>query len=132
MKSLWDDQEAAGAASHFGGLCASGWHTAAIWMRLRVECYRRQEEEATAQGRPFPRLGPSPCFRDLKWLKPVKPGDTLTYYAKVVDKRPSASRPQWGLVTQQSWAENQRGERVFEFTGAAFWERRAGAVAGAA
>jgi acyl dehydratase len=121
--------EAAGAASHFGGLCASGWHTAAMWMRMRVDCYRKQAEDARAQGRPFPKLGPSPGFRDLRWLRPVMPGDTLTYWSKVVDKRASASRKGWGLVTHHSWADNQAGERVFEFTVPAFWELHAQAVA---
>jgi acyl dehydratase len=120
--------EAAGAASHFGGLCASGWHTAAMWMRFRVESLRRHAEEARGQGRPFPKLGPSPGFKDLRWLRPVKPGDTLTFWSKVVDKRVSASRPGWGLLTHQNWADNQKGERAFEFTGTNFVEVAPGAA----
>jgi acyl dehydratase len=120
--------EAAGAASHFGGLCASGWHTASVFMRLRVDTYRRQADAAAAQGLPFPKLGPSPGFRTMRWLRPVKPGDTLTYWTKVVDKRASATRKGWGVVTVENWAESQTGDRVFEFTAAAFWELHPGAV----
>jgi acyl dehydratase len=114
------DEEAA-RDSAFGALCASGWHTAAIWMRLMVR--RRQEEEAAATG-PSARLGPSPGFRDMKWLKPVYAGDTITYASTLVDKRPSGSRPQWGLVTHRNTGVNQKGELVFEFQATAFLERK--------
>lgn len=120
--------EAAGAASHFGGLCASGWHTASVWMRLRVDSLKRQAEETRAQGRPIPKVGPSPGFNDMRWLRPVMSGDTLTFWCKVVDKRLSASRPGWALLTHQNWADNQKGERAFEFTGKNFMEVSPGAA----
>jgi acyl dehydratase len=112
--------EAAAAASLFGGLCASGWHTGAIWMRLMVASRRRAE--AAASGA-VARLGSSPGFRNLKWLKPVFAGDTISYASTVADKRASASRPQWGLVFHQNTGHNQRGELVFSFDGCVFWER---------
>ncbi|MEJ1938017.1 MaoC family dehydratase N-terminal domain-containing protein, partial [Nostoc sp. NIES-2111] len=74
---------------------------------------------------PSARLGPSPGFRDMKWLKPVYAGDTITYASTLVDKRPSASRPQWGLVTHRNTGVNQKGELVFEFRATAFLERKA-------
>jgi acyl dehydratase len=117
------DEDAA-ARSHFGALCASGWHTAAIWMRLVVSHHRRLAEEALAAGLRPARLGPSPGFRDLKWLKPVYAGDTLAYTTTVTDKKESASRPQWGIVTMQNGATNQHGVPVFSFIGTVFWERR--------
>jgi len=113
------------AARHslFGGLCASGWHTAAVWMKLMVAHWERQRQAARALGLAVPSLGPSPGFRDLKWLKPVFAGDELTYTVQIVEARPSASRPGWGLVTQHSTAVNQKGEPVFAFTGTVMWQR---------
>ncbi len=117
------DEEAA-KETHFGALCASGWQTAAIWMKLVVAYNERNAKAAADAGRSSARLGPSPGFTDLKWLKPVYPGDTLTYGCTIAGKRESASRPEWGLVTQHNWANNQNGERVFEFVATVFWERK--------
>jgi acyl dehydratase len=117
--------EAAARASHFGGLCASGWHTAVVWMKLMGT--RRSAAAAGAiarQGRAA-RLGPSPGLRNLQWLKPVYAGDRLTYSTAITEKRPSASRPQWGLVFHHNTAHNQFGEQVFAFDGVVFWERSA-------
>lgn len=116
------DAEAAGR-SLFGGLCASGWHTAAVWMKLMVAHWERQRQAALSLRLPVPSLGPSPGFHDLKWLKPVFAGDELTYAVRIVEARPSASRPGWGLVTQHSTAVNQNGEPVFAFTGTVMWQR---------
>jgi acyl dehydratase len=118
------DEEAA-KASHFGGLCASGWQTAAVWMKLIIAYHARGGREALKTGQPVARLGPSPGFKDLKWLKPVYAGDTLTYTCRLIDKRESDSRPDWGLVTHHNVATNQHGVPVFEFTATVFWERRA-------
>lgn len=116
--------EAAARESLFGGLCASGWHTAAVWMRLMVERRQAAQAAARAQGLPPARLGPSPGFKDLKWLKPVYAGDVITYRSTVADKRASASRPGWGLVFNDNTGHNQHGEPVFAFRGCVFWERR--------
>jgi acyl dehydratase len=107
--------EAAAKASLFGGLCASGWHTAAIWMKLMV-AHRRRVEAA-------PKLGPSPGFRNLTWLKPVFAGDTISYSSTVAAKRASSSRPEWGLVFHRNEGVNQKGELVFAFDGCVFWQR---------
>lgn len=111
--------EAAARASLFGGLCASGWHTAAIWMRLMVEHRRRIE---AAMGEAAPKLGPSPGFRNLQWLKPVFAGDVISYTTSVAEKRQSASRPGWGIASHRNEGRNQRGELVFAFNGSVFWE----------
>ena len=71
--------EAAAERSHFGQLCASGWHTACVWMRLLIECRRREDEDRRVRGERVAELGPSPGFRDLQWLKPVYVGDTVAY-----------------------------------------------------
>ena len=117
------DEEVA-KASHFGALCASGWHTASTWMRLMVQHRRRQAEILAARGEPVPTLGPSPGFRDLRWFKPVYAGDTISYDTEVVDKRASISRPQWGLVGFRNSGTNQHGEKVVSFTSTAFVGRR--------
>jgi acyl dehydratase len=116
--------EAAAARSHFGALCASGWHTAATWMRLMVEHHRREDEARRARAEPVAALGPSPGFRELKWLKPVYVGDTITYAMEVVEKRASNSRPGWGLMTVRNTGVNQKGEPVICFVSVAFVECR--------
>ena len=116
--------EAAAARSHFGALCASGWHTASIWMRLMVEHTNREDEAMRSRGEPVAVLGPSPGFRELKWLKPVYVGDTITYFTEVRDKRPSNSRPQWGLMSIFNSGVNQKGDMVISFISTAFVERR--------
>ncbi len=116
--------EAAAARSHFGGLCASGWHTVCIWMRLVTDYRRCKDDARRARGEPSALLGVSPGFRDLQWLKPVYAGDTISFSSEVIDKRPSATRPAWGLVTMRNGGVNQHGEPVITFVSAAFVERR--------
>jgi acyl dehydratase len=118
------DPEAA-KDSLFGSLCASGWHTASIWMKLMVAYREHSRAEALARGERPARLGSSPGFTNLKWLKPVYAGDTITYRSTITDKRVSASRPGWGLAFHHNTGTNQHGEEVFSFDGAVFWERRA-------
>ncbi|CAA9365631.1 MAG: hypothetical protein AVDCRST_MAG90-3364 [uncultured Microvirga sp.] len=118
----------AAARSHFGALCASGWHTAAVWMRRMVEYRRTVAAEMLARGEQPPTLGVSPGFTDLRWLKPVYAGDTITYASKLLEERPSASRPGWSLASSRNTGVNQRGERVFEFTGKVFVKAAAGSV----
>lgn len=116
--------EAAAARSHFGRLCASGWHTACVWMRLLIDHRRREDDARRARGEPVAALGVSPGFRDLQWLKPVYPGDTITYGQEVLDKRASLSRRQWGILTARNIGTNQHGELVLSFVSSAFVERR--------
>lgn len=120
--------EAAAAKSHFGALCASGWHTVAVWMNLRVQHGRREDAERSARGEPLAKLGPSPGFRDLKWLKPVYAGDTIAYATEVVEKRVTQSRPGWGIIFSRNTGTNQNGELVMSFIGSGFVERRPGAA----
>lgn len=124
----WDPQAfhldaAVGARTHFGGLVASGWHSLAIAARLRAQAWERQHEELRRAGQRAPRLGPSPGFKDLHWLRPVRPGDTLTFVSEVTSKKPSATRPEWGLVFTHETATDQNGALVVEFTNCVFVER---------
>lgn len=116
--------EAAAQESHFGALCASGWHTAVTWMRLMVAYRRRTAEEARARGEPVARVGPALGFRELKWLKPVYVGDTIEYQSEVIETRVSNSRPDVGLMSIRASGINQNGEPVLSFISTAFVERR--------
>jgi len=118
--------EAAAARSPFGALCASGWQTAAIWMRLMIDHQRREDDARRARGEPSGVLGPSPGFRDLKWLKPVYVGDTIRYAMEVLETRPSNSRPDWGLITLLNTGINQKDEPVISFRSVVFVQRRNG------
>jgi acyl dehydratase len=116
--------EAAAAASHFGKLCASGWHTLAVWMKLNVRSMQRLARERAATGAPLARLGPSPGFDELKWLKPVYAGDRVTFSYEIIGKRASGSRPGWGVVSIKNTGRNQAGEVVISFIGHVFVEQR--------
>jgi acyl dehydratase len=113
-----------GSRSHFGGLVASGWHTASIWMRKLVDYRRREAEAMRARGERIPQVGPSPGFRDLRWYRPVFPGDTIFYAVEVIDMRVSESRPDRGVVTLLGSGQNQHGVRVISFESVTFVERR--------
>jgi len=121
---LFHVDEAAAERSHFGALCASGWHTAVVWMRLMVDHRRRMMEAARARGEPVAGIGPALGFRELKWLKPVYVGDAIEYNSEVIETRPSSSRPRSGLMTILSTGINQNGERVISFVSTTFVERR--------
>jgi acyl dehydratase len=123
---LFHLDEAAAQESHFGALCASGWHTAVCWMRLMVDFRRRVAEEARARGEPVGVVGPALGFRELKWLKPVYVGDTVEYQSEVIETRESNSRPGFGLMTIRASGVNQKGEPVISFVSTTFVERRGG------
>jgi acyl dehydratase len=121
---LFHVDEAAAARSHFGALIASGWHTAAVCMRLFIETQRQIAAELAARGEPAAKLGPSPGFRNLRWLKPVYAGDTISYAGETIEKRQTESPPGWGLVVFRMRGTNQDGTVVFEFENAVLIERR--------
>ncbi|MGH6684345.1 MAG: MaoC family dehydratase [Pseudolabrys sp.] len=121
---LFHIDEAAAARSHFGALCASGWHTAVVWMRLMIDYRRRMDEAALARGEPVASIGLAPGFRGLKWLKPVYVGDTIEYKSEVVETRLSNSRPKFGLMSFRTLGVNQNGAPVISFVSTTFVERR--------
>lgn len=110
--------------THFGKLCASGWHTGAAWMRKMIDWQTSAEAEAAARGEPAARAGGSPGFKNLRWLAPVYVDDAIHFFSTVTDKRVSASKPEWGLLFQYNEGINQHGKLVFSFEGCAFRERR--------
>ena len=116
--------EEAGRQSLFGGLAASGWHVASVCMKLMVADGQRQAAEAAARGEKVAVWGPSPGFRELRWIKPVLAGDTVSFSSAVETVRSSSSRPEWGIVQARNTGINQRGELVFSFLATAFAPRR--------
>ena len=117
-----DEEE--GRRSLFGGLAASGWHIGSACMKLLVTDSQRLAREAAARGEPVATWGPSPGFRDLRWIRPVLAGDTINFATEVVSMRASSSRPGWGIVEGRKTGVNQRGELVFSMVAIAFVPRR--------
>lgn len=103
----------AAKSSLFGGLIASGWHTAAIWMKLAIESRKMEAGDGNAVAR----AGVSPGFENMRWLKPVRPGMTLSYSTTPVEKVDLKSRPEWGLIKNLGEAHDEKGELVFSFIG---------------
>ncbi len=97
------DDEAA-AQTHFGRLSASGWHTCAMTMRMMVDDITDNQSAS---------LG-SPGIDQLRWTKPVYPGDTLRCETELIEKRRSASRPEMGIFKSQVRTFNQNDELVLE------------------
>lgn len=105
--------EAAGRASLFGGLVASGWHTMAITMRLMVDGFIR---DSSSMG--------SPGIDELRWVKPVRPGDELTLTMVVREVLPSRSKPDRGIIKSEYDLKNQAGETVMTLKGMGMYGRR--------
>ena len=99
--------------SIFGGLIASGWHTCAVCMRLNCESYINRSVS----------LG-SPGLDNIRWLKPVRPGDTISYRRIVLESRASQSRPGVGLLRSRTEALNQHGVVVMSMEGWGMFGRR--------
>jgi acyl dehydratase len=116
--------ETAAKASLFGGLCASGWHTAAVYVRQRVRNRQRHAERARARGVRPALYGPSPGLKNLIWPKPLYAGETIEFRERVVEKVDLKSRPDRGLLVSEAQGRNERGEIVFAMTTQVLVERR--------
>ncbi len=97
--------DAAAAETHFGRLSASGWHTCAMTMAMVVENLKAHDQAG---------LG-SPGIDELRWLKPVYPGDTLRCETEILDKRASQSRPEMGSYRSRMTVRNQDDVVVMTF-----------------
>lgn len=106
------DEEA--AKTHFGRLAASGWHTAAMTMAVIARHVVAHEQAG---------LG-SPGIDELRWTRPVYPGDTLHVNGKIVDKTPSRSRREMGSFRTHTTVTNQDGVPVMNFTSIVLIRRR--------
>ncbi|MDH4441179.1 MAG: MaoC/PaaZ C-terminal domain-containing protein [Rhizobium sp.] len=99
----------------FGALCASGWHTCANWMKSFIGFIEREKTRLTAEGLAPPKLGPSPGFSELQWLKPVYAGDTITFFMSPLESRVVNGKRRYILNSALSDAVNQHGETVLRF-----------------
>lgn len=106
---------AAAKNSIFEGLCASGWQTSASWMKCFLGYWVQEVARLRAEGIEPPKLGPSPGFRNLKWLRPVYAGDDVTYFTTMTASRPLASRPGMHMNTTLNEGVNQHGKAVVTF-----------------
>ena len=116
--------EEAGRRSLFGGLAASGWHVGSVCMKLLVADGQRLAKEAAARGEKIVAWGPSPGFRELRWIRPVLAGDTISFSSVIETKRTSEKRPEWGIMQARNTGTNQRGELAFSLLATAFVRRR--------
>jgi acyl dehydratase len=106
------DHQAA-AQSIYGGIIASGWHTCSLMMRIMVDGLLHN---SSSMG--------SPGIDELRWLKPVRGGDTLSVSVVTLESRPSSSKPDRGVVLYQWLATNQNGETVATLKGLGMFGRR--------
>ena len=107
--------EDAARGSVFGGLAASGWHTAALTMRLLVQSELKPAGGIVGAG-----------FDEFRWPHPVRPGDELHLEIEVLDVRPSQSRPNQGVIKVKTTTKNQNGEAVQISVGNLIVPRRVG------
>jgi acyl dehydratase len=96
--------EAAARRSIFGGLTASGWHTAALTMRLLVESELKPAGGMVGAG-----------IEELRWPRPVRPGDELRVECEVIEVRPSKSRPEQGIIRLRTTTLNQNDKPVLGY-----------------
>ena len=107
-----DDAEA--AKTHFGRIAASGWHTCAMTMRMNVDHWARTGHAG---------LG-SPGLDEIRWLRPVYPGDVLSVETELLSKRESRSRPDMGLIKSETRVFNQDGVMVMRYVANGMIRRR--------
>ncbi len=105
----------AATQSIFGGIIASGWHTCSLTMRLMVDSFLSR---AASLG--------SPGVEQIRWLRPVRPGDTISARIVVLDVRPSQSKPDRGSVKMRTEVTNQAGELVMTMESTGLVGRRPG------
>ena len=105
--------EAVAKQSMYGGLIASGWHTCAMVMRMMCDAYMLQSASVG-----------SPGIDNLKWLKPVRPGDTISARRTTLETRASKSKPDIGIVNNLWEVFNQDGEMVMSMQGYGMFRRR--------
>jgi acyl dehydratase len=111
-------------ASLFGALCASGWHTVAIFVRKSVSARVRSNAAARARGGVLPAVEAPQAWRDLSWPRPVYAGDAVAFRSRLAAKDAGTGRPDRGLLVHEVQGRNQKDEIVLAFTVATSVERR--------
>lgn len=108
----------AAAKTHFGRVAASGWHTCSMMMAMNVEHMKAQTEPSAGLG--------AAGIDELRWLKPVYPGDVLRCETEVLETRASNSRPDMGSSRQRTIVFNQNDVPVMSAIASVLWRRRPG------
>ncbi|MET0248976.1 MAG: MaoC family dehydratase [Sphingobium sp.] len=111
----------AAASTHFGTLSASGWHTTALFMQMFVA------EMQKTPGRQAASLG-AIGIDELRWLRPLRPGDTLRGESVVIEKTPSRSRPEMGTVRSKVTLFNQHDQPILTMIPITMWRTRPSAA----
>lgn len=106
----------AAAKTHFKRLAASGWHTTAMTMAMTVAHMQTESDESAGLG--------AAGIDELRWLKPVYPGDALRCENEIIDKRASESRPEMGSTRVRTIVFNQDDQAVLSFIAIVLWRRR--------
>jgi acyl dehydratase len=101
--------------SLFGRLCASGWHTAAMWMRHHVLARPAQEERIRAAGATPIAFGPASGISALEWLKPAYVGDKVNFTQTALSYKAIPGRPDWYMLQSRCEAVNQQGATIMRF-----------------
>lgn len=104
--------------SLFGRLCASGWHSCALWMRYNYAELLEVIGTLWQGEGPRPEFGPSPGFRNLRWLKPIYAGDTITFMRTATSYRALDSKPGWLMLQLKAEACNDENKLVMEMENA--------------
>lgn len=107
----------AAAKTHFGTISASGWHTTALFMKMFVAAMQKEP------GRQAASLG-AMGVDELRWLRPVRPGDTLRGTNEVIEKKASKTRPEMGIVRNKVTIYNQDDKPVMTMIPIAMWRTR--------
>jgi acyl dehydratase len=110
--------------SLFEGLCASGWHTAAVFLRAAATARLRANAPARERGINLPTLAPAAVWRDLRWPRPVYVGDVVEFRSRLSEKSAHPLRRDVGLIGTEVQGRNQRGEIVLAYTARSLWPRR--------
>jgi acyl dehydratase len=119
----FDPRIVAEAANGRAPLIASGLHVAAAAMRRLVETRSSLRAALAERGETLPELGVSPGFKAMRWPRPVRAGDIVSYSMETVSKR-ETSKPKWGLIGNHCRGVNQRGEEVLFFSSGVLVARR--------
>lgn len=108
--------------SLFGKLCASGWHTTSVWMKMQREYVARTLPDYSDENFAKIEMGPSPGFKDLRWMRPIFAGETVTYFNRNKEIRESASRPGTYIlsVDHEAYTDHQKNELAMSFVGSVF------------
>ena len=118
--------KSAAEAHEFGGIVASGFHVGSVWMKLMIASRDNELREIAEHSEDPPKSGggASPGFLNMRWHKPVRPGDTISYSNTTLDTVELGRRKDLGILRSKAIGTNQHGEIVFSYIGQGLFPRR--------